>query len=80
MSYTYPIDYDQFSTTEIIVIVEFLSMVEDANQGSVDVPRLHAKYEQYRRVINSIAMEKQIDRDFEAASGFSIYRTMQQHR
>jgi uncharacterized protein YktA (UPF0223 family) len=80
MSYAYPIDYDQFSTTEIIVIVEFLALIEDANRGPVDGATLKAKYEQYRRVINSIAMEKQIDKDFEAASGFSIYRTMQQHR
>jgi uncharacterized protein YktA (UPF0223 family) len=77
--YTYPIDYDQFTTEEIIVIVEFLAMIEDANQGHVDPHVLSNKHKKFRSVINSISLEKQIDREFEKASGYSIYKTLKKY-
>lgn len=78
--YTYPIDYDQFTTEEIVVIIEFLAMIEDANQGSVDPHVLSAKHKAFRTVINSVSLEKQIGRDFEKASGYSIYKTIQKYK
>lgn len=78
--YTYPIDYDQFTTDEIIVIVEFLAMIEDANQQSVDRNLLSKKHQQFRKVVNSISLEKQIDRAFEKTSGYSIYKTLKKYK
>lgn len=77
--YTYPIDYDQFTTEEIVVIVEFLSLIEDANTGKVDPIVLSKKHQHYRSVINSIMIEKQIDREFEKVSGYSIHKTIKRY-
>ncbi|QMS85519.1 UPF0223 family protein [Candidatus Xianfuyuplasma coldseepsis] len=78
--YTYPIDYDQFTTDEIIAIVEFLALVEEANTTKIDPHVLSAKHEQFRRIVNSISLEKQIDRAFEKVSGFSIFKTIKKYK
>jgi len=78
--YTYPIDYDLYKTEEIIIIVDFLSWIEEASKRKVDPIILSKKHVDYRKVINSIAMEKQIDRDFEKASGISIYKTLKKYK
>ena len=78
--YSYPIDYDLFTQEQIIVLIEFLSMIENVNEGSkVDPKLLQKKHNEYRKIINSIAMEKQIERDFKSLSGYSIYKTMKQN-
>ena len=78
--YTYPIDYTAFETDEILTIVEFLSMIEEANQSKIDPNVLSRKHQEFRSIVNSIAMEKQIDRDFEKVSGYSIYKTIQKYK
>jgi len=78
--YNYPIDYELFTAEEVTVIIEFLSLIEDANEHKVDPIVLNGKHKSYRGVINSKAMEKQIDRDFEKASGYSIYKTMKEYQ
>jgi len=78
--YTYPIDYDQFTTDEVIVIVEFLALIEEANKSKVDANVLSKKHQDFRNVVNSIAIEKQIDRAFEKVSGFSIYKTIKKYK
>lgn len=78
--YNYPIDYELFTADEVAIIVEFLSLIEDANEHKVDPIVLSVKHKQFRGVINSKAMEKQIDRDFEKASGYSIYKTMKKYQ
>jgi len=77
--YTYPIDYDLFTSEEVTKIIEFLSLIEDANERKVDPIVLGKKHQDFRKIINSIAMEKQIDRDFEKVSGYSIYKTIKKH-
>ena len=75
--YTYPIDYDLFTQQEIIKIIEFLSMIEELNEGrKINPIVVSKKHKEYRSIINSIAMEKQIDRDFQKVSGYSIHRTI----
>lgn len=80
--YTYPIDYDLFTADEVSVIVEFLSLIEDANERKVKVDPivLSKKHQDFRKIVNSIAMEKQIDRAFEKASGYSIYKTIKKFK
>ena len=76
--YKYPIDYELFTADEVSAIVEFLSLIEDANERKVKVNPvvLSKKHQDFRKIINSIAMEKQIDREFEKVSGYSIYKTL----
>ena len=76
--YTYPIDFDLFNQEEIIIIIEFLSMIEDINEGKkVDQTKFQKQYKLYKNTINSMSLEKQIDKDFKSVSGYSIYKTIQ---
>ena len=34
--YTYPIDFDLYSEREAVILVEFLALIEDANEEKVD--------------------------------------------
>ncbi len=75
----YPIDYETYSTEEIIVIVEFLSMLEQyaSNHATVDKQTLLNKYERYREILNNLSEEKRIDRAFSQTTNIPIYKTMQ---
>ncbi|MFU8787295.1 MAG: UPF0223 family protein [Candidatus Izemoplasmataceae bacterium] len=74
----YPIDYEHYTTEEIIKIVEFLSLLEDykVNPKHVDVEMLKAKYHTYRKILNNQSEEKTIDQAFEKQTQISIYQTM----
>ena len=77
--YSYPIDYDLFTQEEIVKIIEFLSLIEDANESKIEGIVLSHKYNEYRKIINSKSIEKQIDREFEKVSGYSIYKTIKKY-
>lgn len=74
--YSYPIDYEEFTTDEVLKLVEFLNLIEAANERKLIPDNLEKAYNTYRRILNSKSIEKQIDRDFEKMSGYSIYNTM----
>ncbi|MEC9485023.1 MAG: UPF0223 family protein [Candidatus Izemoplasma sp.] len=74
--YQYPIDYEQFSTVQIIEIVTFLNLIEQANEGKFDRAELLDKYTTYKNIIRSKSMEKQIDKAFKKVSGYSVYQTI----
>jgi uncharacterized protein YktA (UPF0223 family) len=74
--YSYPIDFDLYTQDEAIFLIEFLALIEDANNKKIDHLVLVEKYKKYRNIINSISTEKQLDKDFEKLSGFSIFKTM----
>jgi len=78
--YTYPIDYELYSAEEVSKIIEFLSLIEDANERKVDPIVLSKKHQDFRKIINSISMEKKIDRDFQKVSGYSIYQTIKKYK
>lgn len=78
--YSYPIDYDLFTKDEVVKIIEFLSLIEDANERKVDAIVLSKKHQEFQRMINSKSLEKQIDRDFEKVSGYSIYKTIKKYK
>ena len=74
--YTYPIDFEIYTEKESIILVEFLALIEDANEGKVDSDKLRRKHKQFRNILNSISTEKQIDKEFEKISGYSIFETI----
>lgn len=75
--YSYPIDYELFTQEEIVSLIEFFSMIEDINEKKkIDAKIVLKKYKEYRLIINSMSLEKQIDRDFLKVSGYSIYKTI----
>jgi len=79
-NYNYPIDYNHYTNEEIIIIIEFLSLIEDANEKKVDKELLLKKHNEFKKTINSISLEKQMDRDFFKVSGYSIYKTIKQYK
>ncbi len=75
--YTYPIDFDLFNSEEVIIIIDFLSLIEDINEKQkIDKNLVLKKYSVYRKLINSVSLEKKMDRDFLKVSGYSIYNTI----
>ncbi len=74
--YSYPIDYTMFTVEEVIKITNLYKLVEDANEGKINKERLLTAYKEYRNVINSISIEKQMDKEFEKVSGYSVFETM----
>ena len=77
--YTYPIDFELYSKQEAIILIEFLALIEDANEGKVDKDLLIKKHKRFRSIINSVSTEKQMDREFEKISGYSIYKTIKKY-
>ena len=78
--YSYPIDYDFFTPLEVVKLVEFYALIEDANEGKVNKDKLASSYKEFRKILNSISMEKQIDKEFQKLSGYSIYKTIQKYK
>jgi len=74
--YSYPIDYSEFDSDEIVVIVEFFSLIEDANEKKVNKDLILKKYKEYRSIINSVSYEKTLEREFMKVSGYSIFETI----
>lgn len=74
--YSYPIDYTEFDSDEVTVLVEFFSLIEDANEGKVNKNVLLKKYNEYRSILNSASYEKTVERDFMKVSGYSIFKTI----
>lgn len=74
--YSYPIDYETYSPEEVVKLVEFYALIEDANEKKVNKDVIISKYNEFRKIVNSIATEKQIDKEFEKLSGYSIYKTI----
>ena len=78
--YSYPIDFDLYSSEEAIKLVEFFALIEDANEGKGNKELLLEKYKEFRKIVNSILLEKQIDKEFENVSGYSIFKTIQKFK
>ncbi|WP_071459302.1 UPF0223 family protein [Bacillus massilinigeriensis] len=76
MEYQYPIDYT-WSTEEIIDAVHFFECVETAYEKGIARIELLDAYRRFKEIVPGKAQEKTICNEFEAASGYSTYRTVQ---
>ncbi|PWG00669.1 UPF0223 family protein [Levilactobacillus bambusae] len=77
-NYEYPLELD-WSTDDIIKVTGLYRSIEDAYElpKGVIKAELMQNYRDFKTVVESKMAEKQIDREFERISGFSIYRTIQ---
>lgn len=78
-TYSYPLDLS-WSTEELTAVLSFLGKVEEAYEGQVAAQALLDSYAIYKTIVKSKSQEKQIDREFEEASGYSTYRAVQAAR
>lgn len=74
-NYEYPLDLD-WSKAEMIKVTTLYSLVEDAYEKGVDRANLQAAYAAFKTVVPDKGTERQLDREFEQASGYSLYRVM----
>lgn len=75
-NYLYPLDFS-WSTEELSSVLSFLNQVEKAYEGGVEASILLDRYADFKKVVKSKGEERRIDREFEAASGYSTYRALQ---
>lgn len=77
MEYSYPIDLS-WSQDEMVSVVEYLSMIEQAYEGKVDSQLFKEQYEKFKRVVPGKAEENNIYKDFKQASTYDGYYAVKQ--
>lgn len=75
--YQYPLDLD-WTIEEMVIVTNMWTAVEQANETGLPVDKFLTTYQQFKTVVKSIGEEKRLGREFENASGYSLYRTLQQ--
>lgn len=70
------IDFELFSTEEIVTIFSFYNLMEKNKKHPVKPAQLLSAYQAYRNIINSISLEKQYNKQFEEKTGISIYHVI----
>ncbi|PTO40268.1 hypothetical protein C6P52_01830 [Enterococcus mundtii] len=74
--YQYPLDLD-WTTEEMVIVMNMWEALEKANEQGINNQEFLTTYQQFKTVIKSIGEEKRLGREFEKASGYSLYRTIQ---
>lgn len=75
--YQYPLDLD-WTTEEMVIVMNMWEALEKANEQGINNQEFLRTYQQFKTVIKSIGEEKRLGREFEKASGYSLYRTVQE--
>lgn len=76
MNYKYPVSHD-WTTEEVIDVVNFFHAVESAYEKGVSKDVLLEAYRRFKEIVPGKADEKNYCNEFEEASGYSPYRTVQ---
>lgn len=76
MDSNYEIDYDIFSTLEVIRIIEFFRLIEQNKKKAIDGKILVEKYREYQNILCSKILEKKYDKMLYQKSKVSIYETL----
>lgn len=71
--YDYPLDPD-WSTEEIIDVIGLYNAVEKAYEEGISSKEFMEHYRAFTSITDSKALQKQLDKAFEEASGYSIYK------
>lgn len=71
--YNYPLEPD-WSTEEIIEVVGLYNAVEQAYEEGISSKEFMEHYRAFTSIADSKALQKQLDKAFEEASGYSIYK------
>lgn len=74
-NYRYPLDIS-WSTEELASVLS-LNDVEQAYEAKIAAEKILASYQLFKKIVPSKAEEKRIGREFEIASGYSLYRAVQ---
>ena len=77
--YNYPLN-PEWSTEEMISVVNMWSVLEEAYEKKVKAEDFLKTYTQFKAVVKSIGEERQLGREFEEVSGYSLYHVVKQAR
>ena len=73
---TVKVDYDLFTTEELVNIYSFFSLMERNNKHPLKATDVLNSYQVYRNTINSISLEKKYNKQFEDKTGICIYKVI----
>lgn len=76
-NYQYPLE-TYWSRAEMLAVISFYQAVEEAYEKGIAVDRFMDCYRDFKEVVPAIGEEKRLGREFEEASGYSIYRAVKQ--
>lgn len=65
-----------WTTEEIIHVVEFFEAIEKVYENGVRKTELHERYRKFKNVVPAIGEERKIFREFEEVSSFSAYHAI----
>ncbi|CAM5189012.1 hypothetical protein UACE39S_01103 [Ureibacillus acetophenoni] len=77
MEYSYPFSTD-WTTEEIIAVVQFFEGVEKAYEKGIKREEMLALYRRFKEIVPSQAEEKSVFREFEEESGYVSYPVVKQ--
>ena len=72
MGYNYPLEND-WTTEEIVTVMEFYSAIENAYETGVNRTKLMGAYRAFKEIVPSKSEEKTLFKEFEKVSGYSGY-------
>ena len=72
----YKIDFDLFSTEEIVKIFSFFALIESSQKRKVPASTLINRHKEYQAIVNNKALEKQYDKMLQSLANVSIYETI----
>ncbi|ARD49164.1 hypothetical protein SporoP37_13920 [Sporosarcina sp. P37] len=73
--YQYPLRAD-WSTEEIVKVIDFFNKVEQAFESSVERDEFMKYYRAFKSVVPSMAEEKTLCKEFEESSGYVSFRAV----
>lgn len=79
MEVNYPIQAD-WSTQEIIDVIQFFEAIEQAYERGIDREELLRRYRRFKEIVPSKSEEKQICSEYEETSRVSCYQTIKKAR
>lgn len=78
-NYSYPLDIE-WSQNEMLRVMAMWQALEEVYEKGLIVDNFNEVYREFKQVIKSIGEERQLGRDFEAVSGYSLYRAVQESK
>lgn len=76
-NYQYPIDME-WTNEEIILVVTLWQALEDSYEKGISAEKFLQAYQGFKSVVKSLGEERQLGREFEKLTGYSLYKTVQQ--
>lgn len=75
--YSYPLDED-WTTQEIVTVVEFFEAVESGYDAGIAREHLAAHYKKFKEIVPAKNEEKTLFKEFKERSGFEPYTLIRQ--